>query len=63
MHVRLRMYIYCYSNFGAIYAKGLLHSVVCLLGVYLCSFSNNKNCLEAKGNELIQDKNTKPCFK
>ena len=24
MNVRLRMYKYCYSNLGAIYAKGLL---------------------------------------
>ena len=24
MNVRLRMYQYCYSNLGAIYAKGLL---------------------------------------
>ena len=50
-------------QFPVEFRNGLLQSVVCLLGVYLCSFSNNKNCLEAKGNELIQEKNTKPCFK
>ena len=26
MNVRLRMYKYCYSNLGAIYAKGLYYS-------------------------------------
>ena len=28
MNVRLRMYKYCYSNLGAIYAKGLLLAIV-----------------------------------
>ena len=40
MDVRLRMYKYCYSNKGAIYAKGLYNNLYCLcIGYFRLSFS------------------------
>ena len=40
MHVRLRMYMYCYSNLGAIYAKSLLlEEVHCSIQIVCSSVS------------------------
>ena len=39
MHVRLRMYKYCYSNLGAIYAKGLFS--VYFLEIVIIIFKDN----------------------